>query len=346
MGTVSMSRAGKTLKIGGLLLGAGLALVAVWFYQSCYVQPLSIANQAIVIEIAPGKPLRVVASDLHRQGILPHPLSLIALARLRGESNALRAGEYKIEPGTTEAELLQQLVSGRVLMHSLTLVDGWTFKQVFAAVERDPDLVHTLHDASPAQVMTRLGHPGKSPEGMFYPDTYRFSRGTSDAAFLQRAYRMMQQKLAAAWSDRAPDLPYKSSYDALIMASLIEKETARPDERTRIAGVFVRRLEKGMKLQSDPTVIYGLGEAYNGDITLKDLRTDTPYNTYTRYGLPPTPICMPPLASIDAALHPASGNALYFVAKGDGSHKFSATLAEQNAAVKKYQLSGHSKHKP
>ena len=346
MGAAGMSRTVKILRAAILLIVAGLLLSAVWFYRICYMQPLLSGKSAVVVEIAPGKSLHTVASELGRSGVLPHPLSLVVLARLRGESNALRAGEYKIEPGTTVAGLLQQFVSGRVLMHSLTLVDGWDFKQLFAAVERDPDLVHTLKGLSPVQVMARLGHAGKFPEGMFYPDTYSFSRGTSDTAFLQRAYRTMQQKLASAWANRAPDLPYKSPYDALIMASLIEKETARPEERFKIAGVFVRRLEKGMRLQSDPTVIYGLGDKYNGDITLKDLRTDTPYNTYTRYGLPPTPICMPPLASIEAALHPAPGDALYFVAKGDGTHKFSATLAEQNAAVKKYQLSGQDKHKP
>jgi UPF0755 protein len=340
-----MKRTLRIFRISVLLAAVCLLIGAVLFYRSCYVQPLLSGRQAVVVEIAPGKPLRVVARELGQQGVLPHPLSLILLARLRGESGAMRAGEYRIQPGTTVAELLNQFVSGRVLLHSLTLVDGWNFKQVFDAVEQDPYLAHTLQGLAPSEVMVRLGHLKQSPEGMFYPDTYSFSRGTTDVSFLQRAYQSMQQKLNATWTTRAPNLPYKSPYDALIMASVIEKETAQPAERAQIAGVFVRRLQKGMKLQSDPTVIYGIGDAYDGNITLKDLHTDTPYNSYTRYGLPPTPICMPALASIQAALHPAPGDALYFVAKGDGTHQFSATLLEQNAAVQKYQLSHQPKHK-
>ncbi|HEX6549143.1 MAG TPA: endolytic transglycosylase MltG [Gammaproteobacteria bacterium] len=338
-----MNRKMRTMGVAAL---ACMLLIGYLCYDLWYVQPVLAGSQPVTVEIAPGKPLRVVARDLARQGVLPHPAGFVLLARLRGESAAMRAGEYRIQPGTTTAELLNQFVSGHVLMHSLTIVDGWTFKQMFAAVEQDPDLLHSLQGLSPAEVMTRLGHAGQNPEGMFYPDTYNFSRGTTDVEFLQRAYQNMQRQLDAAWTARASGLPYKSSYDALIMASVIEKETAQSAERLQIAGVFVRRLEKGMKLQSDPTVIYGLGDAYNGDITFKDLRTDTPYNSYTRYGLPPTPICMPALASIEAALHPAPGDALYFVAKGDGTHQFSATLAEQNAAVQKYQLPHHKKHKP
>lgn len=341
-----MTRAIHILRILLILFAGSVLLAGGWFYHACYQQPLLSGQQAVTIDVAPGKPLRVVARELQQRGVLPHPLSLVLLARLKGESGSMRAGEYRIEPGTTVAVLLGQLVNGRVVMHSLTIIDGWTFKQMFSAVEQDPDIVHTLNGLSPQQVMQRLGHPDQFPEGLFYPDTYNFSRGTSDVAFLQRAYQAMQDKLQAAWADRAAGLPYKSPYDALIMASVIEKETAQPAERNLIAGVFVRRLQKGMKLQSDPTVIYGVGDAYNGDITYKDLRTDTPYNTYTRYGLPPTPICMPALASIEAALHPAPGDALYFVAKGDGTHVFSATLAEQNAAVQKYQIPHHKKHRP
>ncbi|HEX5339789.1 MAG TPA: endolytic transglycosylase MltG [Gammaproteobacteria bacterium] len=333
-----MKHATRILRIALLLVLVCVLAGAALFYRLCYVQPLLSGQQAATIEVAAGKSLRAVAHDLGAQGVLPHPLSLVLLAHLRGESNAMRAGEYRIQPGTTVAGLLAQFVSGRVVLHSLTLVDGWNFSQVFEAIEHDPYLVHTLHGLTPLEVMNRLGHPKQNPEGMFYPDTYSFSRATTDAAFLQRAYRMMQTHLNAAWAARAPDLPYKTSYDALIMASVIEKETGQAAERAQIAGVFVRRLQKNMKLQSDPTVIYGLGNAYTGDITSRNLRTDTPYNTYTRHGLPPTPICMPPLAAIQAALHPAPGDALYFVARGDGTHQFSATLAEQNAAVQKYQL--------
>jgi UPF0755 protein len=293
------------------------------------------------VEVRPGESLRLVAARLHDQGVLPHPLDLILLARLRGDANAIRAGEYLVEPGTSVAALLLLLKSGKVVMHSLTLVEGWTFTQVLMSVESDAALSHTVDGSDAASIMSKLGHTGENPEGRFYPNTYQFPKGTSDIAFLERAYQTMQDQLEIAWQKRVPGLPYKSPYDALIMASIIEKETAQPQERGQIAGVFVRRLQKGMKLQTDPTVIYGLGAQYHGKITYKDLRTDTPYNTYTRSGLPPTPICMPSEASIEAAMHPTPGDALYFVARGDGTHQFSATLAEQTAAVQKYQIKHH-----
>jgi len=293
------------------------------------------------VDVQPGESLRLVAAHLHNQGVLPHPLDLVLLARLRGDADAIRAGEYLVEPGTSVAALLELLKSGKVVMHSLTLVEGWTFAQVMMSVESDSSLSHTLDGSDATIVMSKLGHAGEDPEGRFYPDTYQYPKGTSDVAFLERAYHVMQEHLDSAWQMRAPELPYKSPYDALIMASIIEKETAQPQERGEIAGVFVRRLQKGMKLQTDPTVIYGLGAQYHGKITYKDLRTDTPYNTYTRNGLPPTPICMPSLASIEAALHPTPGDVLYFVARGDGTHQFSATLAEQTAAVQKYQIKHH-----
>ncbi len=312
-------------------------------YWRWYIVSVVPGNQAVDVEVTPGEPLRAVAAQLHAQGVLPQPFDLVLLARLRDDASAIRAGEYLVEPGTNVAGLLALLKSGRVVMHSLTLVDGWTFTQVLQAVEHDPELQHILKGLNDSAIMARLGHPDENPEGRFFPDTYQFPKSTTDAAFLERAYRTMQAHLQAAWQARAQNLPYKTPYEALILASIIEKETAQPVERAEIAGVFVRRLEKGMKLQSDPTVIYGLGNAYNGKITYKDLRTDTPYNTYTRYGLPPTPICMPGLPSIEAALHPAPGNALYFVARGNGTHQFSATLQQQDAAVRKYQLTPHRK---
>jgi UPF0755 protein len=232
------------------------------------------------------------------------------------------------------------LVNGEVVQHSLTIIEGWTFQQLLQAVRSHPMLTQTLADADPQAVMEALAEPGTHPEGWFYPDTYRFPRGTSDVEFLRRAYRVMQQRLAAEWEKRAEGLPLKSPYEALVLASLIERETAVAAERTRIAGVFVRRLRKGMRLQTDPTVIYGMGDAYEGRIRWRDLRTDTPYNTYTRHGLPPTPIAMPSGAAINAALNPADGKELYFVSRGDGSHHFSATLEEHNAAVRCYQLGG------
>lgn len=318
-----------------ILLAAVLAGLVIW---RGYFNPVVGGSRAVDVEVTPGASLREVAAELHRQGVLPQPLDLVWLARLRGDAQSLRAGEYLVPPGTNVAGLIDLLKSGKVVLHSLTLVDGWTFRQVMQAVDGNPALKHTLAGKTDAAVMAALGHPGESPEGRFYPDTYQFPKGTSDLAFLERAYRDMAAQLQSAWQTRAAGLPYQTPYDALILASIVEKETAQPQERGEIAGVFVRRLQKGMRLQSDPTVIYGLGDAYTGKITYKDLRTDTPYNTYTRNGLPPTPICLPSLASLQAALHPTPGDALYFVARGDGTHQFSATLAEQNAAVQKYQI--------
>lgn len=328
-------------KLFALLALVVLLVLAGTAYWRGFLAPVVTGTRAVDVEVTPGAPLRQVAAELHAQGVLPQPLDLVWLARLRGGAHSLRAGEYLVPPGTSVAGLLDLLKSGEVVLHALTLVDGWTFKQVMQAVDSNPALRHTLAGMNSNAIMAALGHPGEAPEGRFYPDTYQFPKGTSDVAFLQRAYRDMQSHLESAWQQRAPGLPYQTSYDALILASVVEKETAQPTERGEIAGVFVRRLAKDMRLQSDPTVIYGLGNAYNGKITYKDLRTNTPYNTYTRNGLPPTPICLPSLASIEAALHPAPGDALYFVARGDGTHQFSATLAEQNAAVQKYQIRRH-----
>ncbi|MDE2070311.1 MAG: endolytic transglycosylase MltG [Gammaproteobacteria bacterium] len=328
-------------KLVTLLVVVVLLVLAGTAYWRGFLAPVVTGIRAVDVEVTPGAPLRQVAGELHAQGVLPQPFDLVWLARLRGDTHALRAGEYLVPPGTSVAGLLDLLKSGKVVLHSLTLVDGWTFKQVMQAVDSDPALRHTLAGKDAAAVMAALGHPGESPEGRFYPDTYQFPKGTSDVTFLLRAYRDMQSHLESAWQERAAGLPYRAPYEALILASIVEKETAQPKERGEIAGVFVRRLAKGMRLQSDPTVIFGLGDAYTGKITYKDLRTDTPYNTYTRNGLPPTPICLPSLASLEAVLHPTPGDALYFVARGDGTHQFSATLAEQNAAVQKYQIRRH-----
>jgi UPF0755 protein len=309
-----------------------------WLYWHWEKEPLPIGPKAVDVEIMPGESLHHVAQAFAQKGILDHALDLVLYARLHEAAGGLRAGEYSVEPGTTVAGLLTLLRSGKVVMHSLTLVEGWNLTEVMAAVEGEPNLKHTLSDDSPAALARTLGIDAASPEGMLLPDTYQFPRGTSDVAFLRRAHEAAQQEIDKQWPERATGLPYVKSYEALIMASIVEKETAQAFERGKIAGVFVRRLQKGMKLQTDPSVIYGLGKAYDGDITLKDLRTDTAYNTYTRYGLPPTPICMPGRASIEAALHPEPGNALYFVARGDGTHQFSATLKQQNEAVAKYQL--------
>jgi UPF0755 protein len=327
----------RALLIPALILALAFG-GGVWLYQRWEVEPLPIGAQAVDVEILPGESLRHVAQGFADKGILRHAWDLVLYARLHEAAGGLRAGEYSIQPGTTVAGLLDLLRSGKVVMHSLTLVEGWNLKEVLAAVAAQPDLKHTLQVTTPTVLARQLGIDAANPEGTLMPDTYQFPRGTSDVAFLRRAHEAAQQELDQQWKDRAPDLPYKTPYDALIMASIVEKETAQPLERGKIAGVFVRRLKKGMKLQTDPTVIYGLGETYNGDITFKDLRTDTPYNTYTRFGLPPTPICMPGRSAIEAAMHPEAGDALYFVAKGDGTHQFSATLKQQNEAVAKYQL--------
>jgi UPF0755 protein len=309
-------------------------------YQQFRDSPLALPPEGYHLLIRPGASLSMVARQLTRDGVLDQPYLLRAMGRIDGSATRIKAGEYLLPPGSTPRRLLRMLVDGEVVQHSLTIVEGWTFKQMMQAVRSHSVLKRTLKDASEQAIMAQVGEPGAHPEGWFYPDTYYFPRGTTDVDFLQRAYQVMQQRLHEEWAQRAEDLPLKSPYQALILASLIERETAVAEERTRIAGVFVRRLRKGMRLQTDPTVIYGMGDAYNGNIRLRDLRKDTPYNTYTRGGLPPTPIAMPSGASIHAALHPAPGDELYFVARGDGSHHFSATLEAHNAAVRRYQLGG------
>jgi UPF0755 protein len=328
----------KRSSILALIVLAAAVGGGVWLHWHWTRDPLPIGAQAVDVEIMPGESLRHVAQEFAAKGILGHAWELTLYTRLERASGGLRAGEYSIEPGTTVASLLTLLRSGKVVMHSLTLVDGWNLKEVMSAVENEPNLKHTLTDTHAEALAKSLGLDAASPEGMLLPDTYQFPRGTSDVAFLRRAHEAAQQEIDKEWAERATGLPYARPYDALIMASIVEKETAQPFERGKIAGVFVRRLQKGMKLQTDPTVIYGLGDTYKGDITLKDLRADTPYNTYTRFGMPPTPICMPGRAAIEAALHPEPGTALYFVARGDGTHQFSATLKQQNEAVAKYQL--------
>ncbi len=293
--------------------------------------------------LEPGANLTHVAHDLAQQGILDKPRYLLMYARLQGNADRIGAGEYQIRAGTTPVEFYQQLVEGKVVQHALTIVEGWTFRQMMAAINADPQIKHTLTNASDAEIMAAIGHPGQHPEGRFLPDTWLFPRGMRDVDFLRRAYVVMQSYLAKEWEGRAIDLPLKTPYDALILASIIEKETAQPSERATIAGVFIRRLQKHIRLQTDPTVIYGMGTRYKGDIRRQDLKRDTPYNTYRHYGLPPTPIALPGRASIHAALHPAPGKMLYFVARGDGSHYFSATLKEHNRAVIKYQLKGRKR---
>ena len=327
------------IKIGTtvvLLAGLAIAWLAYDLFQFKQT-PINLSEKRLFV-VEPGASLSKVAYQLQNQGVIDHPRYLTLLGRWYGQASRLKAGEYQLEPGLTPMQLLDKYVSGDVAQYALTVVEGWTFKEMLQAIHAHEKLRHTLKDASTEEIMQQLGSPGEHPEGRFMPETYHFTAGMTDLDFLKRAYNEMGQYLQQAWSQREQNLPYKTAYEALIMASIIEKETAVPAERPEIAGVFVRRLQKNMRLQTDPTVIYGMGDNFDGNIRRKDLRQDTPYNTYTRHGLTPTPIALPSAEAIDAALHPAEGESLYFVAKGDGSHYFSATLAEHINAVRKYQL--------
>jgi UPF0755 protein len=280
--------------------------------------------------------LRQIARDLEQRGMLEHDLYWLMLARLQGKARSVKAGEYHLRGPLTPQRLLDRLVTGNTRQFSLTLVEGWTFRQVMDAVTQHPTIEHTIADAE--NVMTLLGEHNAHPEGWFFPDTYDFPRGTTDLQFLRRSHDSMKQRLSRAWKARDAGLPLKTAYDALVLASIVEKETALPQERPLIAAVLMSRLKKGMRLQTDPTVVYGLGDRYDGDIRARDLRLDSPYNTYTRKGLPPTPIAMPGQAALDAVVHPAETDALFFVAKRSGGHHFSATYDEHRKAVIEYQL--------
>lgn len=321
-----------------ILLASAAAGWLVIDYQTFTKTQLSVPAEGVLLKIMPGRSVRGIANDLAEQGLLKHPYYFEWLVRRSGSATRLQAGEYQIKPGTYPESLIQLLSSGKVLQHSLTIVEGWTFRQMLSAMQADSTLKHELLNKSDADIMAALGHPDERPEGRFLPDTYYFPRDTTDIAFLTRAYDALHHALEQEWTARSDGLPIKTPYEALILASIIEKETGVAEERPRIAGVFIRRLMKGMRLQTDPSVIYGLGEGYDGDIRFRDLRKDTPYNTYTRDGLPPTPIALAGVEAIHAALHPAEGTELYFVASGNGRHTFSATLVEHNKAVRQHQM--------
>lgn len=306
----------------------------------------SLEPGAEIYEVKPGMPLRGFARELSARGVLPESHSFVWLAHLTGRDRGLKSGEYRFRDGMTARELLDQIVAGRVIEYPVVLLEGWTFQQSLAAIRAAPKLAQTLAGLSPAAIMERLNRPGEHPEGRFFPDTYYYSAGQTDIMILANAYDKMQQLLQREWEGRENNLPLKNAYEALILASIVEKETGRADERRLIAGVFINRLRHGMRLQTDPTVIYGLGQNFDGNLRLKDLRRDTPYNTYTRRGLPPTPVAMPGKESLQAALHPMVTGAVFFVARGDGSHEFSSTLAEHNKAVLKYQLKGKPRKTP
>jgi UPF0755 protein len=300
--------------------------------------PITLEDDVLEVDIRAGSSLRGISEQLVSQGLLSESLSFMILVRLMGKAGEVKAGNYLIENGTTPYDLFVTITSGKTTQASITFIEGWTFQQMRDAMMKNDSIKHITIAYTNEQILENIGAAEAHPEGLFFPDTYFFSKGMTDQDILKRAYLAMQTRLNDAWQQREAGLPYKTPYEALIMASIIEKETGRADERKTIAGVFTNRLRIGMRLQTDPTVIYGMGESFDGNIRRKDLLADTIYNTYTRAGLPPTPIAMPGLASIEAALHPAKTKALYFVGKGDGSHAFSSTLAEHNRAVVKYQL--------
>jgi UPF0755 protein len=330
------------LRLLALVLLLATIAAAAWFladYRRFADAPLDVGAAGTTFELPRGAHFKDVVRQLRRSG-LTHAAPFYW--RLLGEQSRLtgrlHAGEYAVASGTTPRELLRRMAAGDVVQHRFTIVDGWTFRQLRLALAGEAGLAQTLTAESDTAIARRLHIANDAPEGWFLPETYAWTRGESDFDVLARAHAAMRRLLDAEWQARAAELPFSDPYQALILASIVEKETARGDERPQIAGVFVRRLRLGMPLQTDPTVIYGIGERYDGNIRRRDLETDTPYNTYTRNGLPPTPIALPGRPALQAVLHPAPGDALYFVARGDGSHEFSATLAAHNVAVARYQL--------
>ncbi|MCG8518705.1 MAG: endolytic transglycosylase MltG [Pseudomonadales bacterium] len=319
-----------------VLAAAGSGL---WVWQGFKTleQPVAL-DEPVLFYVPSGSAFSQVARNLERQGLVTRSLWLRLYGRLVPEHARIKAGEYEFVAGMSPRDMLMAMVNGDTKDWSMQFIEGWTFRDVRAALSASDNIRHVTRDWSDEQIMTELGAPGDHPEGRFFPDTYLHTSNDSDLDLLRRSFEAMNRVLEEEWATRSDNLPYDSPYEALIMASIVERETGVPHERNEIAGVFVRRLAKGMRLQTDPTVIYGMGERYNGRITRRDLRQHTPYNTYRIDGLPPTPIALPGREAIHAALHPADGNTLYFVARGDGSHKFSRNLREHQQAVRQYQL--------
>jgi UPF0755 protein len=318
-----------------LILFGSLALISFGFVFKKFIDTPFISQKNQILYVPPGGSILSVADTLYAKGYISHPKWFILLAHIKGPPKKLKAGEYVLDNGLTPNGLLIKLAKGKVLYRHFTIIEGWTMKQVFASFLKTPYLSHTVSNFTPDQLAQKMGAPKTNLEGYIFPDTYFFSAGVPDVTILKMAFQHMEKKLHNLWGQRAQDLPYQDPYSALIVASLIEKETARLDERAKISGVIVRRLKLGMPLQIDAAVIYGLGEDYHGKITQEDLKKDTPFNTYLHRGLPPTPIAMPSLPSIQAALHPEDGTALYYVAKGDGAHEFSSTLKEHHDAIRR-----------
>jgi UPF0755 protein len=314
------------------VLGAGG--YAAWYVST----PLTVASLPLEVEIPRGASFRGVMDALERAGVRVRRVEFMTLARVLRKERDIKAGSYEINEAVTPTDLLEKLTRGDVTQAEVRLIEGWTFSQFRAALDASPDLRHDTTGLEDTQILARLQAPEPHPEGLFFPDTYLVGKGSSDLAVLRRAYRAMQRHLKAEWDAKNADLPYQSPYEALIMASIIEKETGKSEERDQIGGVLVNRLRIGMRLQVDPTIIYGLGTSFDGNLKKKHLVEDAPYNTYTRAGLPPTPIAMPGIASLRAAMRPGKTDAFYYVSKGDGSSQFSRTLDEHNRAVARYQL--------
>lgn len=319
-----------------LVLIAIVALAGWVIYFAKQPITLPVASQDLVLKH--GSSLRGIAQQMVREGVLAEPWTFMLLVRAQGLAGEIKAGNYELHEGMTNYDLFLMITDGITNQRSITFIEGWTFRQMREALNRHEDIRHLSIPMTDEEILRQIGATERVAEGLFFPDSYFFDSGMSDLDILKRAYETMQRKLAKSWETRAPGLPYRTSYDALIMASIVEKETGRASERPMIASVFLNRLKLGMRLQTDPTVIYGMGENFDGNLRKRDLLSDGEYNTYTRAGLPPTPIAMPGIAAIEAALHPAQSKALYFVGKGDGSHAFSATLNEHNRAVHRYQL--------
>ena len=331
-----------------LLALGGVAAGVAW--QGCQEQVTALGEPMPVtspleFQVRPGTGFGRVSRDMAERGWVAAPQFLAWYARYLDKARSVKAGTYRLEPGMSALDALELFVSGREVQYAFTIVEGWTFRQLRVALAAEPRLEQTLAAADDAAVMQTLGREGVHPEGQFLADTYHYPPGGSDRLVLERALAAQEALLAKEWQGRAPELPLDRPYQGLILASIIEKETGRPDERRRISGVFVERLRRGMLLQTDPTVIYGLGESFDGNLRRRDLRADTPYNTYTRKGLPPTPIALVGRASLAAALHPEVDGSLYFVSRGDGSHQFSRSYAEHQRAVRRYQLGGKSRRR-
>lgn len=331
-----MNRTIKILAIGLVVLLACAAGLGAWFAHYSHDRR-SFDRYPVEFSVSEGSSLRAVAEKLAQAGIVEHPLAFVLLGRVQGRAAQIKAGDYEVRQAISPAELLQKIATGDVAQRSITFVEGWTFRDMRKALDSHEALRHETMSLSDRQILELVGAEESHPEGLFFPDTYQFSKGSSDVAVLKRAYANMKTHLAEQWAKRPADVPFRDPYEALIFASIVEKETGADRDRPLVAAVFSNRLRLNMLLQTDPSVIYGLGETFDGNLRKRDLLADGPYNTYTRPGLPPTPIAMPGLASLQATFEPARSAALYFVSRGDGTSEFSETLTEHNRAVTKYQ---------